>query len=143
MFFSKTCIFQFGSWSYHSKEISYKFTDSSNLGFFLDHQEWKVLNFTPRKYQKCFDTINECYSYIDYEMIIQRKPLYYLVNMIAPALLITELCSLGLFSRSNSNGERSEKITLGLTAILSLSVFLLMISDIMPRSSLVVPLFGK
>lgn len=43
---------------------------------------------------------------------------------------------------SNADGERNEKITLGITTLLSMSILLLMVSDSMPTTSAYVPLIG-
>ena len=41
----------------------------------------------------------------------------------------------GMFSPSNNEQTRVEKCTLGLTALLTMAVILLMVSDMVPKSS--------
>ena len=49
---------------------------------------------------------------------------------------------LGLFSPTNDSGEHSEKVTMGLTSLLSMTVLLLMISENLPKTNQGLPLLG-
>ena len=59
--------------------------------------------------------------------------------MILPSLLITLVSFLGFLIPSDSG----EKISLGVSTLLSMTVFLMSISDSMPPNSDSVPLIGK
>uniref|UniRef100_A0A914V7L4 Neurotransmitter-gated ion-channel transmembrane domain-containing protein n=1 Tax=Plectus sambesii TaxID=2011161 RepID=A0A914V7L4_9BILA len=49
----------------------------------------------------------------------------------------------GFFTPYSSTGENTEKVSLGVTALLSLAIILLMVADKMPATSKVIPLIGK
>ncbi|RCN37466.1 Neurotransmitter-gated ion-channel transmembrane region [Ancylostoma caninum] len=60
-----------------------------------------------------------------------------------PCFIIMELSLLGLFSPSSDGGEHNEKVTMGLTSLLSMSVLLLMISENLPKTNEGLPILGK
>jgi hypothetical protein len=41
---------------------------------------------------------------------MERKPLYYLANIVVPAFIITALSIVGFFGPQNPHGERQEKV---------------------------------
>ena len=74
--------------------------------------------------------------YVDvwYDIVITRKPNYYISTFMWPSFLITCLSIIGVFSPFNDSGEREEKLTMGLTTLLTMAVILMIITDQMPRS---------
>jgi len=70
---------------------------------------------------------------------IRRKTLFYTVNLIVPCVLIAML-SVTVFYLPASAGE---KITMSISIQLALIVFLLLVSKILPPSSLTVPLVAR
>ncbi|KAL3311965.1 Neuronal acetylcholine receptor subunit alpha-7 [Cichlidogyrus casuarinus] len=86
-----------------------------------------------------YDCCEEQYYDLTYEMIIERKTLYYTFNLIVPCALISAMALL-VFSLPPDAGE---KISLGVTIMLSLTMFLLLVADKMPQTSGAVPLIGE
>jgi hypothetical protein len=81
----------------------------------------------------------EPYPDVRFTIIIRRKTLYYLFNIIFPCLWLTILSLLGFWLPPDSG----EKITLGITVLLAFSVFMLLIAESMPATSEFVPLIGR
>ena len=81
----------------------------------------------------------EPYPDVRFTIIIRRKTLYYLFNIIFPCLWLTILSLLGFWLPPDSG----EKITLGITVLLAFSVFMLLIAESMPATSEFVPLIGQ
>lgn len=103
---------------------------------FTPSGEWDILALPGRR------TVNpEDPTYVDltYDFIIKRKPLFYTINLIIPCILITSLAILVFYLPSDCG----EKMTLCISVLLALTVFLLLISKIVPPTSLDVPLIGK
>ncbi len=79
------------------------------------------------------------YLDIKFYLSIRRKTLFYTINLIIPCLSFGFL-TIVVFSLSTKSGE---KITLCISILLALTLFFLPFLDMMPPTSLVVPLLGK
>jgi xanthine/uracil/vitamin C permease (AzgA family) len=64
------------------------------------------------------------------------------MTFVWPPFLITCLNIIGVFAPFNDGGEREEKVTMGLTTLLTMAVILMIITDQMPKSS-ITPLLGS
>lgn len=76
---------------------------------------------------------------ITFKITMRRKTLFYTVNLIIPCVGITFLTVLVFYLPSDSG----EKVTLCVSILLSLTVFFLLLAEIIPPTSLAVPLLGK
>ena len=88
-----------------------------------------------RKYTCCPQT----YPDITFLITIRRKTLFYTVNLIIPCVGISFLTVLTFYLPSDSG----EKVALCISILLSLTVFFLLLAELIPPTSLVVPLVGK
>ena len=59
-----------------------------------------------------------------------------------PSFAITLICLIGLFSPSTAKHERAERCSMGMNALLNMSVILLMVSSMMPKSANNFPQLG-
>ena len=82
---------------------------------------------------------NPSHTQIVYKIVIRRKTLFYTVNLILPCIIITFLtiCVFHLPSMA------MEKITLSISNLLALTVFLLLVSKILPPTSEIIPLVAR
>jgi len=78
-------------------------------------------------------------STITYTIRIRRKTLFYTVNLIIPCVLISFL-SVGVFYLPSDAGE---KMTMCISVLLALVVFLLLVSKILPPTSDTIPLIAN
>ena len=101
--------------------------------------EWDILSVTARKTEKFYTCCSEPYPDITFNITIRRKTLFHTVNLIIPSVSIS-LITVLVFYLPSSSGE---KIALCISILLSLTVFFLLLSEIIPPTSLVVPLIGK
>jgi hypothetical protein len=73
---------------------------------------------------------------LEFKLHIQRKPLFYLVNLICPTSIITLIAIVGFFSSSTVNDIREEKISLGITtASARMSLLLVLFYSRFPNSA--------
>lgn len=79
------------------------------------------------------------FSDITFKITMRRKTLFYTVNLIIPCVGITFLTVLVFYLPSDSG----EKVSLCVSILLSLTVFFLLLAEIIPPTSLAVPLLGK
>lgn len=68
-------------------------------------------------------------SEIHYEIAVKRKPLFYMVTVTFPSYVMCAISIVGLFARFSTNGERQERFSLGVTAILTSAVLSLVVSE--------------
>ncbi|KMY89340.1 uncharacterized protein Dsimw501_GD22333, isoform G [Drosophila simulans] len=80
----------------------------------------------------------EPYVDITFTIQIRRRTLYYFFNLIVPCVLISSMALLG-FTLPPDSGE---KLTLGVTILLSLTVFLNLVAETLPQVSDAIPLLG-
>ncbi|XP_043571243.1 neuronal acetylcholine receptor subunit alpha-7 isoform X2 [Chiloscyllium plagiosum] len=86
-----------------------------------------------------YDCCEEPYPDVTYTVLIRRRTLYYGLNLLIPCLLISGLALLVFLLPADSG----EKISLGITVLLSLTVFMLLVAEIMPATSDSVPLIAR
>ncbi|KAJ8287933.1 hypothetical protein COCON_G00005920 [Conger conger] len=136
-FDQQNCTLRFRSWTYDRTEIDLVLkTDVASMDDFTPSGEWDIIALPGRRNENPADTT---YVDITYDFIIRRKPLFYTINLIIPCILITSLAILVFYLPSDCG----EKMTLCISVLLALTVFLLLISKIVPPTSLDVPLVGK
>ncbi|XP_060251343.1 acetylcholine receptor subunit epsilon isoform X3 [Ovis aries] len=75
-----------------------------------------------------------------YSLIIRRKPLFYVINIIVPCVLISGLVLLAYFLPAQAGGQ---KCTVSINVLLAQTVFLFLIAQKTPETSLSVPLLGR
>nr|XP_015216581.1 PREDICTED: acetylcholine receptor subunit gamma [Lepisosteus oculatus] len=80
------------------------------------------------------------YQEVVFFLIIQRKPLFYIINMIVPCVLISSLGLLAYYLPAKAGGQ---KCTVSISILLAQTVFLILISQKVPETSQAVPLIGK
>uniref|UniRef100_A0A914Y9Z3 Neurotransmitter-gated ion-channel transmembrane domain-containing protein n=1 Tax=Panagrolaimus superbus TaxID=310955 RepID=A0A914Y9Z3_9BILA len=78
-------------------------------------------------------------SRIEFQLTIRRKTLFYTVVLIIPTVLMAFL-SMAVFFLPTDSGE---KMTLTISVLLSIVVFLLLVSKILPPTSSTIPLMAK
>ncbi|XP_061608993.1 neuronal acetylcholine receptor subunit alpha-2 isoform X2 [Phyllopteryx taeniolatus] len=139
-FDQQNCKMKFGSWTYDKAKIDLERLETSvDLNNYWESGEWAIVNAVGTYNTKKYDCCREIYPDITYFFIIRRLPLFYTINLIVPCLLISCLTVLVFYLPSDCG----EKITLCISVLLSLTVFLLLITEIIPSTSLVIPLIGE
>ncbi|XP_055389270.1 acetylcholine receptor subunit alpha-like 1 [Condylostylus longicornis] len=148
-FDEQTCFMKFGSWTYDGYMVDLRHLkqtpDSDNIDIGIDLQdyyisvEWDILKVPAVRNEKFYSCCEEPYLDIVFNLTIRRKTLFYTVNLIIPCVGISFLSVLVFYLPSDSG----EKISLCISILLSLTVFFLLLVEIIPPTSLTVPLLGK
>jgi len=158
-FDEQTCVMKFGSWTYDGYQVdlrhqeeectSYKEHECTetnpivNIGVDLSEfymsVEWDILAVPAIRNVKFYTCCDEPYLDITFNITMRRKTLFYTVNLIIPCMGISFLTVLVFYLPSDSG----EKVSLSISILLSLTVFFLLLAEIIPPTSLVVPLLGK
>ena len=83
--------------------------------------------------------LNKTYDSVIFQVNLIRNPGYYMLILICPCLMVSALEVLMFLLPADAG----EKVSLGITGLLSFSVSLLMIADNLPRQSDQIPLMSK
>ncbi|XP_063539685.1 acetylcholine receptor subunit alpha-like 2 [Cydia strobilella] len=149
-FDQQTCFLKFGSWSYDGDQIDLKHInqkrqtgDTIEVGIDLREYypsvEWDILGVPAERHERYYPCCQEPYPDIFFNITLRRKTLFYTVNLIVPCVGISYLSVLVFYLPADSG----EKIALSISILLSQTMFFLLISEIIPSTSLALPLLGK
>ncbi|XP_002730866.3 neuronal acetylcholine receptor subunit alpha-2-like [Saccoglossus kowalevskii] len=139
-FDEQQCVMKFGSWTYDGFLIDLVAMDEDvDLEDYWESGEWDIIASPGTKHTIKYPCCYEIFTDITFNFVIRRKPLFYTVNLIIPCVLISFLTVL-VFYLPSACGE---KITLCISVLLALTVFLLLIAEIIPPTSLLIPLIGR
>ncbi|KAM4676618.1 acetylcholine receptor subunit epsilon isoform 1-T4 [Discoglossus pictus] len=146
----QNCSLVFRSQSYNAKEIDLQLAveDSNQIEWveidpeaFTENGEWAIKHRPARKVLNTMFTPEDLeYQEILFCLVIQRKPLFYIINIIVPCVLISSLVVLVYFLPAKAGGQ---KCTVSISVLLAQTVFLFLIAQKVPETSLSVPLLGK
>ncbi|KAG8536208.1 hypothetical protein GDO81_026898, partial [Engystomops pustulosus] len=105
-----------------------------------DNGEWEIVHIPAKKnINRNVSPESTKYQDITFYLIIKRKPLFYIINILAPCVLIALMANLVFYLPADSG----EKMTLAISVLLAQSVFLLLISQRLPETSFAIPLISK
>ncbi|VDN81648.1 unnamed protein product [Brugia pahangi] len=162
----QTCEMKFGSWTYGGLEVDLQHKDShieraeteTLLGFdghydetvwivdegidlsdYYPSVEWDILGVPGKRHLKRYPCCESPFIDLTYEIRLRRKTLFYIVYLIFPIVSINFLTVLVFYLPSDGG----EKISLCLNILISLTIFFLLLVEIIPSTSLVIPLIGK
>ncbi|XP_057331701.1 acetylcholine receptor subunit alpha-like 1 [Microplitis mediator] len=148
-FDEQTCFMKFGSWTYDGYTVDLRHlsqTEDSNeidvgidLADYYISVEWDILKVLAKRNEKFYSCCEEPYPDIIFYITLRRKTLFYTVNLIIPCVGISFLSVLVFYLPSDSG----EKVSLSISILLSLTVFFLLLAEIIPPTSITVPLLGK
>lgn len=106
---------------------------------FYINVEWDVMGVAAKKSQHHYAGSIEPFTQWTFSLTMKRKFLFYTVNLIIPLVSHAFMTIMVFYLPA----ESKEKIALCINILLSLTVFFLMLAEIIPPSSIVVPLLGK
>ncbi|CAG0879125.1 unnamed protein product [Cyprideis torosa] len=137
-FDDQECSMKFGSWTYSGwkLDLSIQNEDGGDTGGFIENGEWNLIGLPGVREEHEYPCCPEPYVDITFTVHIRRRTLYYFSTLIVPCVLISSMALLG-FTLPPDSGE---KLTLGVTILLSLTVFLNMVAEKMPSTSDAIPL---
>ncbi|KAG8147434.1 hypothetical protein E2320_000183 [Naja naja] len=103
--------------------------------------EWAIRHPLARRVLAPMDGLEAPgFSKIHYFLIIECKPLFYVINIIVPCMLISSLVVLVYFLPAQAGGQ---KCMVSISVLLAQTVFLFLITQKVTATSLTVPLIGE
>ncbi|XP_070541549.1 acetylcholine receptor subunit alpha-like [Ptychodera flava] len=138
----QTCPMSFGPWDFDANMIVLSpvlnYVPKEN---YIQNVEW---TFDNQSTVNAFLDVDECcpleaYSVIEFSLHIKRRPLFYMLNIVIPCIAFSFLTVFTFYMPSQSG----EKITISISILISLSIFSLLVAEIMPATSETSPLIGS
>uniref|UniRef100_A0A0R3SR49 Neur_chan_LBD domain-containing protein n=1 Tax=Hymenolepis diminuta TaxID=6216 RepID=A0A0R3SR49_HYMDI len=153
----QNCSMKIGVWTYHGFLIDLRHTSQRaksqpsfdncrsridhaiDLSMFTVDVQWDLIGVSASRNIEFYPCCPEPYLDITFHIILRRKPLFFGVNVICPCISISILTVLVFCLPADSR----EKICLSISTLIALTVFFLLVFEISPPTSLVVPLIVK
>ena len=110
--------------------------DLSNL---VDNGEWELIHVKVERNVIYYNCCVEPFPDVTFFIHLRRRVKYYFMNIIIPCIILSFLCISGFLLPP----ESGEKITLGLSVLLTITVFMLMVADKMPSTSESISVISK
>ncbi|XP_054638805.1 neuronal acetylcholine receptor subunit alpha-7-like [Dunckerocampus dactyliophorus] len=132
------CELKFGSWTFDGWLLDIQMKEADVSGY-MPNGEWDLLEVPGGRHEIFYECCAEPYPDVTFVVTLRRRTLYYALNLLIPCVLLSSMTLLVFLLPANSG----EKISLGITVLLSLTVFMLMVAEIMPATSDSIPLIGQ
>ncbi|XP_073998729.1 neuronal acetylcholine receptor subunit alpha-7-like isoform X1 [Rhodnius prolixus] len=125
----QSCHMKWASWTYdgYQLELVQQSVDG-DISNYQPNGEFDLVSFTPFHHTEYYSCCTEPYPDITYIIQLRRRPMFYVFNLILPCILINCIALLVFYVPS----ESGEKVTLGISALLSMTVFLMTIRETLP-----------
>uniref|UniRef100_A0A8C4YPP2 Cholinergic receptor nicotinic gamma subunit n=1 Tax=Gopherus evgoodei TaxID=1825980 RepID=A0A8C4YPP2_9SAUR len=147
----QNCSMVFQSQTYSANEINLLLTEEDGQTIewividpeaFTENGEWAIKHRPAKKIVNAerFTPDDLGYQQVVFYLIIQRKPLFYVINIIVPCVLISSVAVLVYFLPAKAGGQ---KCTVSINVLLAQTVFLFLIAQKVPETSDAMPLLSS
>ncbi|XP_015772288.1 PREDICTED: neuronal acetylcholine receptor subunit alpha-7-like [Acropora digitifera] len=140
-FDDQICSLKLGSWAYNIFEMDLYSAGDGDISSFIANGEWLLHSMPSKRHVASFRCCPHPYVFLTYDIHIRRRALYYVLNCFMPCLIMMALTILSFYLPS----ETGERMGVGITVLLSLSIIQLILSDSLPPTSevpLIVAYYG-
>lgn len=123
---TQTCALQFMAWGFGTETYTFSsYSTTVNTDYFTKNSNWELVRTS------AYAKLNTGYYSYEVSLTLKRKPVYYIVMIVLPTLLLSLLNPL-VFVLPIESGER---ISLAVTILLSYAIFLTLVAASIPASS--------
>lgn len=132
-FDAQLCNLRFGSWVHDRSRLDIKLSyNTSNLDEFINNHVWYIVENPARKNLKTYssDTTVE-YVDVQFFFILIRNYEKYIMNILLPCIVFGILCAMAFYVPCDSG----ERLTLSLSILIAISVYQVLVADLMPKST--------
>lgn len=134
------CKLVFGSWTYTGNAVNLvQARNQSDLSKYTVSGEWDLLSAPVKRNVVKYACCNDPFIDVTFHIHVRRRVLFYLSNLILPSIILTVLTVFSFFLPPASG----ERISLVITILLGLTVFMLVFTESVPNTSEVIPLIAK
>ncbi|XP_067673906.1 neuronal acetylcholine receptor subunit alpha-3-like [Haliotis asinina] len=131
----QTCQFRFLPSSYESNEL--KMVSSliyANTQSYTENGEWSLSGSRAYSIERTF--VDSTFSFLHVDIHLERRPMFFVLNVIIPVVVLSFL-NIFVFSLPCDCGE---KVSYAITCLLALTVFMSIVSGLLPKSSDNIPM---
>ena len=141
-FDTQKCKLKIGSWRYNGFDIDLRLLESTN-GLNLKKIEansvWELKTATVVRNSVKYTCCPEPYYDLTYTFEFRRKPLYYIMTIIYPSILLSLLSCISYLFPADSG----ERVSLVISVLLGLVVFMIIVNERTPVTSDATPMLTK
>ncbi len=137
-FDTQACELKYTSLTYGDNQLNITQSEQPELADYSDVGVWELLKVGILRESKSYGG-SVAYPELSYIIHLRRRPLYFMLQIVLPCLLLSFL-NLMVFILPPESGE---KISLGMTNLLSLVLFQQLIGTFLPPTSENTPIIGK
>ena len=138
-FDTQTCHMLFSSWTYDSAGITmFPSNNSVITKAYTNSSQWKIKRSWKYAYLVSYPSSSEPFSELKVFLTIERKPLYYLFNVITPCLVLITTLFIGFYLPPDCG----ERVSLTITVLLAVAVFLQLVTGHLPTNSDSIPILA-
>lgn len=128
----QNCYIKMGSWSYaNNKMYLTEFHPSIDISNYVVNEEWELDNYSTIINEKKYNCCPHKFGDITFYIRLIRKSDYYNENLVIPAFATASLMIFTMFIPWDSG----ERISFATTIMLSIVVFLLILSEHLPKTN--------
>ena len=113
--------------------------DSADLSKYTVSGEWELLDASLVRNEELYSCCPHPFIDITYTIHVKRRVLFYMMNLIIPCIVLAVLTVFSFYLPP----ESGERMGLVITILLGLTVFMMVFTENVPRTSEVTPLIGK
>ncbi|XP_033103072.1 neuronal acetylcholine receptor subunit alpha-10-like isoform X2 [Anneissia japonica] len=136
-FDNQECQMKFGPWQHSGHELIINGTGYADV--FVSNGEWDMYDLSAKNNVEYYpDDPGVPFTDVTFTIYFQRRSLYYVFHLITPCFLIAIMASLAFLLPPESQG----KVNMGVTFLLSMTVFLMVVADAVPHTN-EVPIIGQ
>lgn len=137
-FDEQRCRIVFGAWSYQTSKMNLTSKeDSVNMDSFESNGEWDIYRTKAVRGEVSMANPDDLYAKVEFHIYIRRRYTFYVMNVILPSLMTSVLLLAVFFCTP------AQKVQIGVVVLLSFRIFLLNVTDSIPKTSDHIPLLGN
>lgn len=138
-FDKQQCQLLFLSWSYDSTELNATLVrDHGRIEDYIPNGQWDITDIKARREIIIYEESPKPWAKIIYTFVLQRRTMFYVFYLIIPTVLFIIIGVMVFILPPQSD----EKVSLAVTLLLAMLVFLLLVFENIPRTD-EIPFLGK
>lgn len=136
----QTCKLIFISWTHHGGELDLKPENKPLItDIYVNSSEWELLSIENEVVTHVYPCCPNPFVRLEYTLKLERKPLYYIFNLVIPCIVLMVIALFTFFLPADSG----ERIGVVITVLLVFAVYLKVLSDSLPKTSNSVPALSQ